>query len=42
MTLIDKYTMDPLFVESWDRAHDNMEEYKVLFEAENDTCYRVS
>jgi hypothetical protein len=37
MTLSDKYTMETLFVESWDHTIDDMEEYEVVFEEKDAT-----
>ena len=37
MTLSDKYTMETLFVESWDHTLDDMEEYEVVFEEKDVT-----
>jgi hypothetical protein len=34
-TLSDKYTIENLFVESWDCTLDDMEEYEVVFEVED-------
>jgi hypothetical protein len=36
-TLTDKYTMETLFVESWDHTLDDMEEYEVVFEVKDAT-----
>jgi hypothetical protein len=42
MILSDKYTLETLFVESWDHMHDDTEEYEVAFEEDNVTAGSLS